>query len=78
MLEEAANKQDEVLSTPDPKVVLKGLEDGNVQAELQYWIRDSSDVKNVKSQVLEEYISLGVEKGLITEEKEGEEEDSEK
>lgn len=71
-LRKAANDQDEVLTNPEPKVVLKGL-DEKVDAELQYWIRDSDDKKQVRSRVLKRYISEAVEKGLIQEEKEEEE-----
>ena len=66
-LEKAANDQGEVLTNPEPKVVLKGLEDGDVHAELRYWIRDPDDKKGVRSRVLEKYISEAIEKGLIEE-----------
>lgn len=69
-LKNAANDQSEVLTNPEPKVVLKGLEEDDVNAELQYWIRDPDDKKGVRSRVLEKYISGAIEKGLIQEEKE--------
>lgn len=72
-LKNAANDQSEVLTNPEPKVVLKGLEEDDVNAELQYWIRDPDDKKGVRSRVLEKYISEAIEKGLIQEEKEEEE-----
>lgn len=72
LLRKAANDQDEVLNNPEPKVVLKGL-DEKIDAELQYWIRDPDDKKQVRSRVLESYISEAVEKGLIQEKKEVEE-----
>lgn len=68
LLKEAANNQDEVLTNPEPKVMLKGLEDGKVNAELHYWLRDSGDVKNVRSRVLNNYIDRAIEEGLIKEE----------
>lgn len=72
LLKEAANKQDEVLTNPEPRVMLKGLEDGKLNAELQYWLRDSGDVKNVRSRVLKNYVERAIEEGLISEEKEEE------
>lgn len=73
VLEKAANNQQEILTNPEPKVVLKGIEDDKVNAELQYWIRDSDDKKQVRSRVLKSYVSEAVEKGLIK----GKEEDKE-
>ncbi|MFB6174480.1 MAG: mechanosensitive ion channel family protein [Candidatus Nanohalobium sp.] len=70
LLKEAANKQGEVMTNPEPKVMLKGLEDGKVQAELQYWLRNSGDVKDVRSSVLEDYIQAAIEEGLVHEEAE--------
>jgi len=73
VLKKAANDQSEVLTNPEPKVVLKGLEDEKVNAELQYWIRDPDDKKGVRSRVLEKYVSEAIEKGLIKEKEEEEE-----
>lgn len=73
-LEKAAKQQDEVLKRPEPEVVLKGLEDGKLNAELQYWIRDSGNKKDVRSQVLETYVSEAIDKGLIKEEEKKDEE----
>jgi small-conductance mechanosensitive channel len=72
ILKEAAGEHEGVLSRPEPEIVLKGLEDGKVNAELHYWVRNSEDVEKVRSGVLEKYIQKGVEEGLISEEKEEE------
>ena len=64
----ATEKHEEILKRPEPKVVLKGLEDGKLNAELQYWIKDSGSKKDVRSQVLENYVSEAIDKGLIKEE----------
>lgn len=72
LLKQAANDQSDVRTNPEPKVVLKGLEDDKVNAELHYWIRDSSDLKDIRSQVLESYIEKGVDEGLIKEKEESE------
>lgn len=69
-LKKAAQQHDEVLKRPEPKVVLKGLEDGKLNSELQYWIKDSVSKKDVRSKVLENYVVEAIDKGLIKEEKE--------
>jgi potassium efflux system protein len=68
LLKEAANNEVEVLADPEPKIMLKGLEDGKFNAELHYWLRDSGDVKSVRSRVLNSYIDRAIEEGLIKEE----------
>lgn len=72
-LRKAADQNEEVLERPEPKVVFKGLEDGKINSELQYWIRDSGSKKDVRSQVLEGYVSEAIAKGLIKEEEKEEE-----
>jgi len=73
VLESAAKDQQQVLTSPEPEVVLKGVEGDEITAELQYWIKYSEDKKGVRSRVLRNYVSEAVERGLIKEEQREEE-----
>ncbi|MFB6204251.1 MAG: mechanosensitive ion channel family protein [Candidatus Nanohaloarchaea archaeon] len=63
---EAASEEEEVLES-GKEVIYLGLREGKMMAELRYWIRDSSDIKKVRSNVLQNYSSKAEERGLLVE-----------
>lgn len=63
LLEEVATDHDEVLAEPSHDVFY-GEDDGEVYAELHYWLADSRRSKQVKSQVLAAFHAQAVDRGL--------------
>lgn len=68
ILEEVAKNEEEVLERPEPQVVYTKLEEGKIAAELHYWVKDSTNAKRVRSEVIERYTRKAVEQGLVSKE----------
>ncbi|MFB6208350.1 MAG: mechanosensitive ion channel family protein [Candidatus Nanohaloarchaea archaeon] len=64
----AAEEEEKVLEKPEPEVVYIKMSDGKMVSELRYWIRDSEDLKKVRSRVLDSYRSKADQKNLFQEE----------
>ncbi|MFB6180408.1 MAG: hypothetical protein ABEJ93_00885 [Candidatus Nanohalobium sp.] len=57
LLEKTAENQAETLSEPQPRTLLRKIEDGKVDAELQYWIKNPLEVEKTKTRILETFVS---------------------
>lgn len=69
LIEEIVKEHEQVLENPAPEIFYSDT-DGKINAELHYWIKDSSRAKTIKSQVLEEFNSRAEGKDIFGEEKE--------
>lgn len=67
---EVLEAEEDVLERPEPSVSVKNVVDGEAVLEPVYWISDSDDVREVRSDVLRSYLERCVEEGLIKEESE--------
>jgi small-conductance mechanosensitive channel len=67
LLREAAEENQKVLKKPGPETVYRKLEDGKMNTELHYWVKDPETSKQIKSQVLEKYNQKLKETGLLEE-----------
>lgn len=65
ILMKATEDQDEILSSPSPKIGYKSVEDGKIVVRMNYWLRDSERVKDVRSQVLKTFVSSSAEEGIF-------------
>ena len=72
ILESTAVENEDVLEHPNPDILYRGFDDDKLNFELRYWVKDSSDAKEIKSDVLQEYSSRAVEAGLLEADKEEE------
>lgn len=70
LLLESANSQEKVLDNPQPEISYKQIEDRKVEAELSYWLKESEKVKEIRSQVLEDFNKRMTKEGLYNTEEE--------
>lgn len=66
-LKRIAEEYDEVLNTPAPKIMHTDITDGNVVTELIYYLRDNQDIKQIRSNVIQMFNEVAVEKDLLSE-----------
>ncbi len=71
-----ASEDDRVLKKPEPATSVKALEDEKSVIGLTYWIRESDDLKGVRSDVTREIIDESIKKKIIAEEKKEENKDN--
>ena len=76
MLKEVVTNEEEVLESPSPSILFRGFEEDKISYEVRYWVKDSSDAKEIKSRILNRFNNEGVEKGLLKADEE-DKEDSE-
>ncbi len=68
LLREIVEKQEDVLEKPAPEIFFTDTDD-EINAEVHYWLDNSSKSKDVKSQVLKEFNQQAVKKGIFDGEK---------
>lgn len=64
LLEKIENTS-ETLNKPAPKTIFKHFSDGKMELDTVFWIKDSKDVKDVRSEVLKEFNTEIREKKLF-------------
>lgn len=64
ILVESAKDQEKTLSKPEPSVTYKGIEEEKVDTRLSYWLKNSEEVKDVRSKILETFTQKMNEAGL--------------
>lgn len=65
LLSDAATEQEEVLEKPATQIDYTGMEDGKVITKLSYWVKNSENVKPVRTRVLDSFNQGAVEKGIF-------------
>ncbi|MFB6144328.1 MAG: mechanosensitive ion channel family protein [Candidatus Nanohaloarchaea archaeon] len=70
LLEQAAAEHEDVLENPALQVRYNGMDEDKMLTELQYWVEDSKDAKDVRSEILKEFNARAKEEGLFEEKKE--------
>ncbi|MFB6291812.1 MAG: mechanosensitive ion channel family protein [Candidatus Nanohaloarchaea archaeon] len=65
---EAVEAEEEVLEKPSPGVTAKGIEEGETRLELLYWLKDSADVRQVRSAVIRDISEKADEAGVFEKE----------
>lgn len=66
------NENDKVMEKPKPEIVFKKTEKDETTLEASFWIKDSAKVKDIRGNILEDYVSEMKQEGMF--EKETEEE----
>jgi len=66
---ELADENQEVLEKPEPEVNYGSIEEGKAPLFLEYWVKDSTDVKEVRSQLNRELKDKAIEQKLVEGEK---------
>ncbi|MDY6769084.1 MAG: mechanosensitive ion channel [Candidatus Nanohaloarchaea archaeon] len=69
LLHDIATGTDAVLETPEPEVHYEGMSDGKVVLELVYAVKESADVKAVRTAIVDAFSDRGVEAGIFQAEK---------
>lgn len=69
ILEKEAVKAEKILEKPEPDTIFNKIEDGEIEVELHYWVKNPENVTEVKSNILAEF-SKKAEKNKIFGEKE--------
>ncbi|WP_414838034.1 mechanosensitive ion channel family protein [Candidatus Nanosalina sp. VS9-1] len=64
-----ASSHERVIDNPEPETVVKGLEDDKAIIGLNYWIKDSENVKEIRSNVTRNILDEAVSKKIVAEEK---------
>jgi len=72
LIKEKAEENEEILETPAPNILYRKYENDKLNFEVHYWVRDSSDAKKIKSNIIEVYNEEAREKGLMEKEEEEE------
>lgn len=70
ILDKVAESNEKILEKPQPELVFMDVQEPT--AELRYWIKDPEKSKQIRSEVIEEYLKRVEEKGLRSEKKESE------
>lgn len=68
-IEEASN-HDKVLDNPEPDTTVEGFEDGKAVIRLNYKVRDSEDLKSIRSDLTRIILDKSIEKGILKEKEE--------
>lgn len=66
-LRRIAEEYDEVLNTPKPKIMHTDISDGAVQTELIYYLRDNQDIRQIRSNVIQQFTEVAVANDLLAE-----------
>lgn len=72
MVRHAENIED-VLESPSPKIKFTGWEEDKAEVELDFWVKDSSDVKQTRNRIYRKSVQEAVEKEIYREEENSEE-----
>lgn len=59
---------EEVMEKPEPATELKDLEEDKITFKLSYWVKDSSDVKEIRRKISKIIVDKAVDKGFFAEE----------
>ncbi len=65
-LKRLADEYDEVLNTPPPRVMHTDISDSAIETELIYYLRDNQDIRQIRSNVIQQFTAVAVEKSLLT------------
>lgn len=65
LIKQKAKENGEALENPEPDILFRQYQDGKLNFEVHYWIKDSSDAKKIKSDIIESYNREAKEKGLM-------------
>lgn len=68
LLKQSAEENQKVLEKPSPEIVHRKLDDGKMNTELHYWVKDPETSKQIKSEVLELYNQKLKEAGMLEKE----------
>ena len=71
ILESSINEAEKALEKPQPEIKYSKIDEGKLDLEASYWVKKSSEVKEVRSEVLKAYTTRMKNAGLL-EEKEDE------
>ncbi len=66
-LKTLAAEYDEVLNSPAPRVLHGDMDGKSVTTELVYYIRDNQDVRQIRSNVIEQFNRMAVDQELLAE-----------
>ena len=70
ILRSSIDNANNVLEKPEPEIKYGSIEEGKLNIEASYWVKNSSRVKNSRSEVLKTYSSGIKESGLLNEDEE--------
>ena len=69
MLLETVKGEEDILDEPEPEIKYTGMEEGRLNTELQYWMKESKGIKSTKSSILKQFSRQANSKGLFQEDK---------
>ncbi len=72
LLLQTVEEHQAILKKPEPRVRKKGIDDGKLSLKLEYWMRDSAEFKQIRSEVIGEFNRRAVAEGLFEKNEEAE------
>lgn len=64
ILLEAVQENEEVFENPEPKLRYTSIEETDAEIRTDYWMKESADIRGIRSQIIESYTERAREKGI--------------